>query len=110
MCKWQRVISRHKGSPRYWIAHGWENEFGSFNFETLKLLIHFREPGSSHYFIYTTHTHIYIYISHTYIFFIFFILSFIFHFLYTQFFLLSFLFLFAPLELKLHRTYHLPHA
>jgi hypothetical protein len=24
MCKWQRVITRHKGSPRYRIAHGWK--------------------------------------------------------------------------------------
>jgi hypothetical protein len=27
---------RHKGSPRYRIAHGWKNEYGSFNLETLK--------------------------------------------------------------------------
>jgi hypothetical protein len=51
MCKWQRVIPRHKGSPRYRIAHGWKNEFGSFNLETLKFLMHFRESGSSLYFI-----------------------------------------------------------
>jgi hypothetical protein len=69
MCKWQRVIPRHKGSPRYWIAHGWKNEFGSFNLETLKFLMHFRESGSSLYFIYTIHTH-------TSIFFFFFILIF----------------------------------
>jgi hypothetical protein len=24
MCKWQRVIPRHKGSPRYRIANGWK--------------------------------------------------------------------------------------
>jgi hypothetical protein len=24
MCKWQRVIPRHEGSPRYRIAHGWK--------------------------------------------------------------------------------------
>jgi hypothetical protein len=29
-----------------------ENEFGSFNLETLKFLMHFREPGRSLYFIY----------------------------------------------------------
>jgi hypothetical protein len=29
----QRVILRHKGSPRYRIAHGWKDEFGSFNLE-----------------------------------------------------------------------------
>jgi hypothetical protein len=41
-----------------------ENEFGSFNLEALKFLMHFRELGSSLYFIFT-HTHIF---SHTYIF------------------------------------------
>jgi hypothetical protein len=51
MCKWQRMIPRHKGSPRYWIAHGWKIEYGSFNLESLKFLMHFREPGSSLYFI-----------------------------------------------------------
>jgi hypothetical protein len=37
MCKWQRVIPRHKRSPLYRIAHGWKDEFGSFkswNLET----------------------------------------------------------------------------
>jgi hypothetical protein len=24
MCKWQRVILRHNGSPRNRIAHGWK--------------------------------------------------------------------------------------
>jgi hypothetical protein len=28
-----RVIPRHKGSPRYRIAHGWKIEYGSFNLE-----------------------------------------------------------------------------
>jgi hypothetical protein len=35
-----------------------ENEYGSFNLEALKFLMHFREPGSSLYFIFT-HTHIF---------------------------------------------------
>jgi hypothetical protein len=52
------VIPRHKGNPRYRIAHGWKNKFGSFNLETLKFLMHFRDPGSSLYFIFT-HTHIF---------------------------------------------------
>jgi hypothetical protein len=55
-CANGRVIPRHIGSPRYRIAHGWKNEFGSFNLETLKFLMHFREPGSSFIF---THTHIF---------------------------------------------------
>jgi hypothetical protein len=50
MCKEQRVIPRHKGSPRYRIAHGWKIEYGSFNLEALNFLMHFREPGSSFYF------------------------------------------------------------
>jgi hypothetical protein len=53
MCKWQRVILRLKGSPRYRIAHGWKNEFESFNLETLKFLMHFRELGSSLFYFYT---------------------------------------------------------
>jgi hypothetical protein len=89
MCKWQRVIPRHEGSPRYWIAHGWKDEFGSFNLETLKFQMHFREPRSSLYFIF---------ISYILIFF-----SFLIFFLYTLFFFLffflSFLSFFAPLEL-----------
>jgi hypothetical protein len=53
-----------------------ENERGSFNLETLKFLMHFRELGSSLYFIFT-HTHIFSFFSfsHTHIF-----LSFIFSF------------------------------
>jgi hypothetical protein len=87
MCKWQRVIPMHKGSPRYRIAHGWKNEFGSFNLETLKFLMHFTEPGSSLYFIFT-HTHFFSF-SHIYFFLFFFILNF--------FFFLIIIFLFAPL-------------
>jgi hypothetical protein len=81
MCKWQRVIPRHKGNTRYRIAHGWKDEFGSFNLETLKFLMHFREPGSSLYFI--IHTHI-VFFSHTYF--------------CSHHFFIS-IFLFAPLEL-----------
>jgi hypothetical protein len=29
MCKWQRVILRHRRSPLYRIAHGWKDEYGS---------------------------------------------------------------------------------
>jgi hypothetical protein len=79
MCKWQRVIPRHKGSPRYRIAHGWKMSMDLLNLETLKFLMHFGEPGSSLYFIFM------LYIL------IFFLFSF---FLYTHFFLfLSFFFL-----------------
>jgi hypothetical protein len=54
-----------------------ENEYGSFNLETLKFLMHFREPGSSLYFIFT----------HTHIFSLFLIHIYLFSFLYTHFFL-----------------------
>jgi hypothetical protein len=61
-----------------------ENEYGSFNLEALKFLMHFREPGSSlylilFYFIFT-HTHIFFFFS--YIYFCFFFLS---HFLFAPF-------------------------
>jgi hypothetical protein len=72
MCKWQRVIPRHKGSPRYQITHGWKNEFGSFKLETLKFLMHFREPGV--HFILFLHILTFFSFSHTYIFFLFFFL------------------------------------
>jgi hypothetical protein len=49
-----------------------ENEFGSFNRESLKFLMHFREPGSSLYFIF---------ISYILIFFLFFFLIHIFFFI-----------------------------
>jgi hypothetical protein len=70
-----------------------EKEYGSFNLEALKFLMHFREPGSSLYFIFT-HTHIYIYSSFSHIFLSF---SFFFSFLYF-FFLLKFFYL-LPFEL-----------
>jgi hypothetical protein len=67
-----------------------ENEYGSFNLEALKFLVHFREQGSSLYFILFLHILIY--------FFSFFLIHILFLFLYTHFFL--FLshhhFLFAP--------------
>jgi hypothetical protein len=66
-----------------------ENDYGSFNLEALKFLMHFREPGSSFYFIFT-HAHIFSLFSYIHIFLFFFILIF-FLFLSHQF------FLFAPL-------------
>jgi hypothetical protein len=71
-----------------------ENENGSFNLESLKFLMYFREPGSSFYFIFISY--ILIFFSYLYFFF----LSFSFY-LFLIFFLFFFLiiFLFAPLEL-----------
>jgi hypothetical protein len=65
-----------------------ENEYGSFNLETMKFLMHFREQGSSLYFIFT-HTHFFLFsFSHIYIYILYFFLFFSFSF---------FIFLFAPL-------------
>jgi hypothetical protein len=82
-----------------------ENEFGSFNLESLKFLMHFREPGSSLYFIFISYILIFFlfFFSHTYIFLYFFISHFFF------FFLIKF-FICSPWTLKLYCTYLLPHA
>jgi hypothetical protein len=37
MCKRQKVIPRHNGSPRYRIARGWKNDFGTFNLKTFEI-------------------------------------------------------------------------
>jgi hypothetical protein len=74
-----------------------ENEYGSFNLEALKFLMHFREPGSSFYFIFT-HTHIFsflIFFLCTHLFFSFSLFLFS-HFFF--FFLIKFFYL-LPLEL-----------
>jgi hypothetical protein len=65
-----------------------ENEYGSFNLEALEFLMHFREPGSSFYFIFT-HTHI-----------IFFFLS-LSHFSFSLFFFLIKIFYLLPLNSKI---------
>jgi hypothetical protein len=61
-----------------------ENEYGSFNLEALKFLMHFREPGSSLYlfifflhiliffpFFSSSHTHIFFFFSFSHFFFFF---------------------------------------
>jgi hypothetical protein len=70
-----------------------ENEFGSFNLEALKFLMHFREPGSLCYFYSYSHFFFSFFLIHI-LFSLFLFLSFFSHF----FFLIKF-FLFAPLEL-----------
>jgi hypothetical protein len=80
MCKWRDPEAQRKSSLSdcTWL----ENEYGSFNLEALKFLMHFREPGSSLYF-------------YTYSYFFLFLI-----FLFLSFFLSFFLFLiflFAPL-------------
>jgi hypothetical protein len=46
-----------------------ENEYGSFNLEALKLLMHFREPGSSLYFYFYTCSYFFFsFFPHTYTF------------------------------------------
>jgi hypothetical protein len=63
MRKWQRVIPRDKGSPRYRIAHGWKDEFGSLE-------------NRGAYFIFT-HTHIFSFIFSSYIYFFLYFFSFL---------------------------------
>jgi hypothetical protein len=69
-----------------------ENEYGSFNLEALKFLMHFREPGSSLYFIFISYILIYFFLFSFFSLYSLFSSSFIlfFH---------PFIFLFAPLEL-----------
>jgi hypothetical protein len=76
-----------------------DNEYGFVNLETLKFLMHFREPGSLFYFIlFLYHTYSYIFFffspffSHTHI-------SFFYFSHYFSLFLSFEIFLFAPLEL-----------
>jgi hypothetical protein len=67
-----------------------ENEYGSFNLESLKFLMHFREPGSSFYF-YTLAFFLFLF-SYTHF-------SFFLSFSFSFFLFLSHHYLFAPLEL-----------
>jgi hypothetical protein len=68
-----------------------ENEFGSFNLEALKFLMHFREPGSSLYFIFILYILIFFSLYSLFCSFFIFLIFFSFSF--------SSIFLFAPLEL-----------
>jgi hypothetical protein len=63
-----------------------ENEYGTFNLEILKFLMHFREPGSLLYFY--SYSYIFFSFSHTFFFFIL-----IFYFSFSSF------FYFLPFEL-----------
>jgi hypothetical protein len=76
------------------------NEYGSFNLEALKFLMHFREPGSSFYFYSYSHFSF----SHTIIFSLFFLFLSLSHFF---FFFLIKLFYLLPLNSKI--TLYLPH-
>jgi hypothetical protein len=71
-----------------------KNEYGSFNLEALKFLMHFREPGSSLYSIFT-HTHI-IFFFFSYIFFF---LSFFLFLIFSSFSFSSNFFYLLPFEL-----------
>jgi hypothetical protein len=57
-----------------------ENEYGSFNIESLKFLMHFREPGSSFYFIFISYILIFFFFSPLFLILIFFVLSLFFSF------------------------------
>jgi hypothetical protein len=96
MCKWQRMIPRHKGSPRYRIAHGWKTEYGSFNLEALKFLMHFREPGSSLYFYFCTYSYFFFFSYFS------FFLSFSYYYFFFSFLFLSHMFFYLlPLNSKI---------
>jgi hypothetical protein len=59
-----------------------ENEYGSFNLEALKFLMHFREPGSSLYFYFCTYSYFFLisyfsfFLSFSHFFFFFFLIEF----------------------------------
>jgi hypothetical protein len=72
-----------------------ENEYGSFNLEALKFLMHFGEPGSSLYFYFYTYSYFFSFLFSSYIYFFFFISFSLF--LFLIFFLSHQFFLFAPL-------------
>jgi hypothetical protein len=74
-----------------------ENEFGSFNLEALKFLMHFREVGSLFYFYSYSHFFLYFF-SYIYFFPLFFFLS-LSHFFSSHFFFLNKNFYLLPFEL-----------
>jgi hypothetical protein len=86
----------HKGSPRYRIAHVGKMNLDLLNLETLKFLMHFREPENSLFlFLYHVYSYIFFFSS------LFLILIFLFFLYFSHLFslFLSQFFLFAPLEL-----------
>jgi hypothetical protein len=114
------VIPRHKGSPRYQIAHGWKMRMDLLILKPWISSCTLENRG-----VHFTHTHIFFFLlfflsffhsfSHSFIFF--FLLLFVIHSV-TRLSPWSFDFLFAPLLnfftplwiLKLHRTHLLSHA
>jgi hypothetical protein len=95
----QMAMSDHEAQRKSSLSDcTWlENEYGSVDLETLKFLMHFREPESSlyfilFYFILFLHILIFFSFSHAYIFSLFLSFS-----LYSFFIFLSHHFLFAPL-------------
>jgi hypothetical protein len=55
---------------------GWKIEYGSFNLEALKFLMHFREPRSSLYFYFYTYSYFFLFLIFLFSFFLSFFLSF----------------------------------
>jgi hypothetical protein len=67
-----------------------ENEYGSFNIETLKFLMHFREPGISLFFYFYTYSYYFFFsLVLIHIFFLFFVILHFFIFLSHHFFIFS---------------------
>jgi hypothetical protein len=97
MCKWQRVIPRHKQSPHYRIAHGWKDEYGFWSWILLKLLMHLESRRVFYLFIFIL------------VYFFFFPFSFsLLSFFHTSSFSLFFSFFdILPLNSRLHCTYSL---
>jgi hypothetical protein len=100
--EWSRGTRKSSLSDCTWL----ENEYGSFDLEALKFLMHFREPGSLFYFYSYSHFFLFFFSYINLFFFIFLSFSFSSFFSFsTNFFICS------PFELyKLHCTYLLPHA
>jgi hypothetical protein len=97
----QMAKSDLEAQRKSWLSEcTWlENEYGSFNLETLKFLMHFRERGSSLYFYFYTYSYFFFF-SYSYLFLSFFFLIFS----------LKIFFICSSWTLKLHCTYLHPYA
>jgi hypothetical protein len=61
-CANGRVILRQKQSPRYRIEHGWKDEYGSWFWILLKLLMHPESRGALFFFFLFFFIHIHIFL------------------------------------------------
>jgi hypothetical protein len=70
MCKCQRVIPRHKQSPRYRIAHGWKDEYGSWSWIPFKLLMHLKSQRALFIYFFSSSLNIHIFFLFSFSFFL----------------------------------------